>query len=103
MGHLVKIAEIQDIPPGMGKAVEAEGKRIAVFNVAGSFYAIDDSCSHRGGPLSEGELEGTVVTCPWHGSTFDVATGSVLRPPAPRGVARYEVKVEGNEVKVELP
>ena len=82
--------------------VEVEGKKIALFNVDGSFYAIDDTCTHRGGPLSEGVLEGNQVTCPWHGAIYDVSTGDVLGPPAPKGVARYNVRVEASNIEVEV-
>ena len=102
MGTLVRVASAEDIPPGSAKLVEVEGKRIAVFNVDGRFYAIDDTCPHRGGPLSEGELEGEVVTCPWHRSTFNVTTGAVLSPPAQSGVTRYAVQESGGELSVEL-
>jgi len=102
MGKLVKVGSVKDIPPGFGKLVEAEGKRIAVFNVGGTFYAIDDTCPHQGGPLSEGELEGEVVTCPWHGSTFNVTTGAVLTPPARAGVSRYPVQDAGGVLSIEL-
>ncbi len=103
MGELIRVADAKDVPPGTGKAVEAGGRRIALFNSAGAYYAIDDTCTHQGGPLSEGAVEGTVVTCPWHGATFDLTTGSVLGPPAPEGVAHYNVQVDGNDIKVELP
>ncbi len=103
MGQLIKVAETKEVPPGTAKAVEAEGRKIALFNSGGAYYAIDDTCTHRGGPLSEGELEGTVVTCPWHGATYDITTGNVLGPPAPEGVAHYNVQVDGNDIKVELP
>jgi nitrite reductase/ring-hydroxylating ferredoxin subunit len=103
MGRLVKVAETKDVPPGTAKAVEAEGRKIALVHSAGAYYAIDDTCAHRGGPLSEGEVEGTVVTCPWHGASYDITTGSVLGGPAPRGVASYKVRIDGNDVKVELP
>ncbi len=103
MGQLIKVAEVNDVPPGTAKAVEAEGRRIALFNGGDSYYAIDDACTHRGGPLSEGEVEGTVVTCPLHGATYDITTGNVLGPPAPEGVISYRVQVDGNDIKVELP
>lgn len=103
MGQLVKVAETKDVPPGTAKAVEAEGRKIALFHSGGAYYAIDDTCTHRGGPLSEGEVEGTVVTCPWHGATYDITTGSVLGPPAPRGVTAYKVRIDGNDIKVEVP
>ena len=103
MGRLIKVAETKDLLPGTAKAVEAEGRRIALFNIDGTYYAIDDTCTHRGGPLSEGMLEGTTVACPLHGATYDVTTGSVLGPPASEGVAHYNVQVDGNDIKVETP
>ncbi len=103
MGQLIKVAETKDLPPGTAKAVEAEGRRIALFNSGGAYYAIDDVCTHRGGTLSKGEVNGTVVTCPLHGATFDIATGSVLGRPASEGVVSYRVQIDGNDIKVELP
>jgi len=75
---------------------------VALFNVSGTIYAIHGTCTHRGGPLGEGELDGLVVTCPWHGARFDVTTGHVIGPPAPQGVPAYKVVVEGNLIKVEV-
>ncbi len=103
MGQLIKVAEANDVPPGTAKAVEADADKIALFNSGDGYYAIDDVCTHRGGPLSEGEVNGTVVTCPLHGATFDITTGNVLGPPAPEGVTSYKVQVDGNDIKVELP
>jgi nitrite reductase/ring-hydroxylating ferredoxin subunit len=103
MGRLVKIAETTEVPPGTARAVDVEGRAVALFNIDGTYYAIDGTCTHRGGPLSEGEVDGTVVTCPWHGARYDVTTGQVLGPPASKGVARYSVRVDGNDVKIELP
>lgn len=102
MAEYVKVSKVNDLSPGNAKLVEVEGKKIALFNVEGSFYAIDDTCSHRGGPLSEGMLEGNQVTCPWHGASFDVTSGAVVSPPAPNGVARYNVRVEGADIEVEI-
>ena len=102
MGAFVKAARANEIPPGAGKAVESSGKSIAIFNVAGVFYASDGTCTHRGGPLSEGDLHGKEVTCPWHGAVFDVTTGAVLSPPAPQEVSRYATRIEGGDVEVEL-
>lgn len=102
MGSFVKVAKTDEIPPDRGKIVEVGGKKIALFNVEGSFYAIDDTCTHRGGPLSEGSLDGKEVTCPWHGARFDVTTGAVLGPPAPERVARYPVKIDGRDIEVEI-
>ena len=103
MGQLIRVAEKKDVPPGTAKAVDVEGRAVALFNVDGTYYAIADTCTHRGGPLSEGAVEGTVVTCPWHGATFDVTTGNVLGPPAAEGVAHYNVQVDGNGIKVGSP
>jgi nitrite reductase/ring-hydroxylating ferredoxin subunit len=103
MGRLVEVTETTDVPPGTARAVDVEGRAVALFNIGGSYYAIDDTCTHRGGPLSEGEVDGTVVTCPWHGARFDVTTGQVLGPPAAEGVARYDVRVDGKGVKIEMP
>src|ERR1700674_2963626 len=102
MGEFIKVAGAGEIAPGEARAVEAGGKRIALFNVDGAFYAIDDTCTHRGGPLSEGLVVGTEVTCPWHGAVFDVTTGSVLGAPAPRSVASYAVRIEGDDIELEL-
>ena len=102
MSEFVKVAKTGEVASGQGKLVEAGGKRIAIFNIEGTFYAIDDTCTHRGGPLSEGMVVGAEVTCPWHGAVFDVTSGSVLGPPAPRDVARYAVRIEGEEIEVEI-
>ena len=102
MAEFVKAIAKADLTAGHGVMVELQGKNIAIFNVGETFYAVDDTCTHVGGPLSEGELEGTRVTCPWHGATFDIKTGGVLGPPAPDGVRSYEVKTEGEDVLVKI-
>jgi len=102
MAGFVKVGMTGDLSPGQGKMVEAGGKKIALFNVDGTYYAIDDTCTHRGGPLSEGELAGNEVTCPWHGAVFDVTTGKVVGPPASKAVSRYNVRVSGESVEVEV-
>jgi nitrite reductase/ring-hydroxylating ferredoxin subunit len=100
MATFVKVATTNELPPGQSKLVEVHQKRIALFNLGGRYYAIDDMCPHRGGPLSEGELEGEAVVCPWHGAVFDLGTGQVERFPAAVGVATYEVRVDGEEVAI---
>jgi len=102
MSKLVKVAKTNDVAPGAGKVVEAEGHSIALFNVAGTFHAIDNTCTHDGGPLGEGVLTGETVSCPWHGAEFNVTTGDVLGPPADDCVRKFPVKVQGNDVLVEL-
>ena len=101
MGTFVKVAEASDLAPGQGKTVEAQGREIALFNVGGTFYAIDNTCKHRGGSLGEGELDGTVVTCPLHAWTYDVSTGECFDDPS-CAIDRFPVKVEGNDVLVEI-
>lgn len=96
----VKVAERSDIAPGHGKLVVGPAdKPIALFNVGGEFYAINHVCPHRGGPLADGRMEGSIVICPWHGWTFDVRTGEPDHPGG-HSVAAYEVKVEGADVYV---
>ena len=102
MAGFVKVAKADEVTLGKGKMVEVEGKKIALFNVEGSFYAIDDSCTHRGGPLSQGFVEEKQVRCPWHGALFDVTNGEAVGAPAPSGVARYNVRVEGSDIEVEV-
>ncbi len=98
-----KIATTSDLAPGSGKVVEVEGETIALFNIEGTFYAMGNSCPHRGGPLGEGSLAGSTVTCPLHGAEFNVKTGEVLGPPAETGVKSYAVRVEGQDVLIEFP
>lgn len=98
----VRVARVAEIGTGEGRVVEAGGRTLALFNVDGRLYAIDNSCLHRGGPLGEGELEGRVVTCPWHAWRWDVTTGANTNNPAVK-VACFPVSVEGDEVVVELP
>jgi nitrite reductase/ring-hydroxylating ferredoxin subunit len=101
MSEFVTVAKTTDVPPGTGTVAEVKDHAIAVFNVEGAFYAIDNTCVHRGGPLGEGELEGDTVTCPWHGWQYNVKTGvSVTTPSA--CVKVYEVAVEGADIKVRL-
>jgi|SRR6266404_6609146 len=102
MAKLIKVAETKDLPPGKAAAFAVEGMNIAIFNVNGMYYAIDDTCPHSGGPLSEGEVQELKVTCPWHGADFDLKTGAVLAPPAFEGVRAYKVVVEGNDIQVEV-
>src|SRR5262245_54887887 len=98
----VKVATVQEVPPGQCKAFDASGKQAALFNVDGKFYAIENVCPHRGAPLHEGECEGTVLICPWHGAQFDLTTGAHLSPPARQGVQAFPVQVVGDEVQVDV-
>jgi glycine betaine catabolism B len=99
-GDFVKVAETKDIQSTKMKAVEVAGENICIINVEGKYYAIGNVCTHEGGPLAEGTLEGYEVECPWHGSKFDIRTGKVTRPPANEPESTYEVKVEGNGILI---
>jgi glycine betaine catabolism B len=100
MAEFTKVAETGEIPMGRMKQVILDGETIAIANVAGKFFAFGGVCTHDDGPLADGELEGTVVTCPWHFSQFDVTTGVVVEPPAEESVRTYTVQIEGNSVYI---
>ena len=99
--NFVRVADTKDIPPSTMKAVELDNSQsICIANIDGKYYAIDNICTHEGGPLADGTLEGYEVECPWHGSKFDVRTGEPTKPPARQAVPTYQVKVEGNNILV---
>jgi nitrite reductase/ring-hydroxylating ferredoxin subunit len=102
MPKFVEVAKKSEIADQSAKCVEVEGKRIALFNLGGEFYAIDDACTHRGGPLSEGSLEGEEVECPLHGAHFNIKSGEVTGPPAPKDVTKYTVRVTGDVIEIEV-
>ena len=99
MADFVKVLSAADLAEGQGKAVQAGGKAIALSNVDGTVYALDNTCLHRGGPLGEGMLEGNVITCPWHMWEYDVRTGEKVGAPSIK-VATYPVQVEAGDIKV---
>ena len=96
------VAKVSEIEEGKGKVVEAGNQPIALFKVEGNFYAIDNICYHRGGPLGEGYLEGTEVTCPWHAWGYDVKTGECHSMPEAKQKT-FSVKIEGENVLVDVP
>jgi len=96
----VKVAETKDIQSSQMKEVEVNGEKICIANVEGKFYAIGSICTHEGGPLADGTLEGFEVECPWHNSKFDVRTGEVTSPPASEPEPSYEIKVDGNNILI---
>src|SRR5260370_14326474 len=98
MAKLIKVAETKDLPTGQATAFDVEGNRIAVFNCGGAFFAIDDTCPHAGGPLSEGTVQRCKITCPWHGADFHLKPGAGLRPPADQGLRACNVVVFGNDL-----
>jgi 3-phenylpropionate/trans-cinnamate dioxygenase ferredoxin component len=98
-----RVASRSDVPAGKAIVVEAGDQRLALCNVDGSIYAIDDVCTHDGGPLGEGELIGDQIECPRHGARFDVRSGRVTRMPAVRPVKTYTLEEEGGDLYVDLP
>jgi 3-phenylpropionate/trans-cinnamate dioxygenase ferredoxin component len=102
MAAFVKVARRSEISPGGKKLVEVDGRPIAVFNVDGSFHAIDDVCTHDGGPLAEGDLQGAEIRCPRHGARFDVRTGKALCLPAVEPVTTHRVELRGDDLLVAL-
>jgi nitrite reductase/ring-hydroxylating ferredoxin subunit len=97
-----KVATLSEFQHGKGKQVDVGGRKIALFQIEEKVFAIDDTCTHRGGPLHEGTCANGVVTCPWHGARFDLATGNVLSPPARSGVKAYPVQIVGDEVQIDV-
>src|SRR5437867_607544 len=98
----IAVAETSEVPPGTSKVVVVAGHLVALFNVDGAYYALSGVCLHRGGPVGEGELDGEVVTCPWHGWQYDVRTGRNLLNPTAR-LSQFPVKVEDGRVLVAPP
>ena len=96
----VKVSDTKDIQPSHMKEVQVDGEKICIVNVEGKYYTIGSICTHEGGPLADGTLEGYEVECPWHGSKFDVRTGEVKNPPASEPEPRYQVKVDGTNILV---
>jgi 3-phenylpropionate/trans-cinnamate dioxygenase ferredoxin subunit len=104
MSNFIKVATVDEIPAGESKLVEVDDVRVALFNLDGQIYAIEDVCTHDGGPLVEGEIvNGCEVICPRHGARFDIRTGKALSFPAFEPTNTYAVRVEGTDVLIESP
>ena len=97
MSKFVEVARKNKIPDQSAKCVEVEDKTVALFNLGGEFYALDNTCTHKGGPLCEGDIIGEEVECPWHGSRFDLRTGE-----AEENVTKYNVRVQGEVIEIEI-
>lgn len=102
MANVVTVAQVSEIEAGKSKCIEVNGKKIAVFNENGHYYAMDDRCSHAGGPLSDGDVSDGEVSCPWHGAIFELKTGKVRGGPAQKDLNIYPVKIEGNQIQIEI-
>ena len=103
MTDFIKVAELNDLADGELMAVEVDDELVCLARVEDSVYAFTDNCTHISGPLNEGELDGEVLTCPWHGAQFNVRTGKVLRGPARQDIQIYPVRVDGDSILVSLP
>ncbi len=99
MANFVKVSKASDVKVNSSTVVQVNGTEVALFNLDGTFYAIDNTCVHRGGPLGEGACEGDLVVCPWHGWEYEIKTGKCVTNPSAQ-VATYPVKVEGDDVLV---
>lgn len=102
MSQFVQVAKLSEMPDQSAKYVQVEGRSIALFNLGGQFYAIDDTCTHEGGPLSDGFIHGEEVECPWHGARFNIKTGEVTLDPATEGVVKYNLRLNGDAIEVEV-
>lgn len=101
MSEWVAVVKSTEVEAGKGLVVDCQGKCLAVFNVGGTFHVMDNTCAHRGGPLGEGDVDGDIVSCPWHGWEYNVKTGQCANNPV-GNVKVYRTRVEADEVQVEL-
>ncbi len=101
MAEFVKVASLSELASGVAKAVEVNGRSIALFNVNGTVYATDNTCLHQGGPLGEGMLEGQIITCPWHMWQYNVVSGENLEDSMLK-LETYPVQVDGDDIKVAI-
>jgi 3-phenylpropionate/trans-cinnamate dioxygenase ferredoxin subunit len=102
MAQWVKVAAVSDLAPGEKKQINVEGVEVALFNVNGEYYAIEDVCTHDGAPLAHGRFRGEEITCPRHGARFNVKSGAALCMPAFEPVETYQVKIEGSDILIEV-
>lgn len=101
MSEFESVGSVADFTPGRGKMVTVAGRHVAVFRLGDEFYALDNMCLHRGGPLCDGQIEGNVVTCPWHFWSYEIKTGTMVQDPRV-GVSKHEVRIEGDQISVRL-
>ena len=103
MGNFVKVAKVADVPEGEVIGVDLGSERVAIANVAGTFYAFSAVCQHMGGPLDEGFLEDNALQCPWHAGDYNVTDGEAITPPASGKLDVFNVRVDGDDLEVEEP
>jgi len=102
MTDFIKVARVDDLEEGELMTVEIDDEPVCLAKVDGCVYAFTDDCTHVGGPLNEGELDGEVLTCPWHGAQFNVRTGKVLRGPARQDIQTYAVRIDNDDILVSI-
>jgi 3-phenylpropionate/trans-cinnamate dioxygenase ferredoxin subunit len=100
MSDWIDVARVEELPPGGRRVVDVDGVAVAVFNLGGEFYAIEDVCTHDGGDLAGGEVDGDAIVCPRHGARFSIKTGEVLAPPAYEPIATFPVRVQDGMIQV---
>jgi nitrite reductase/ring-hydroxylating ferredoxin subunit len=103
MSGLETVAKASEIPPGEMTLVELDGEKVVIANADGEFYAFGNTCTHAGGPLVEGELDGKTVICPWHSTVFDITTGEPEGGPGEKAVPTYEVRLDGGTIEIRKP
>ena len=101
LNDFVVVGRTSDFAPGAGKMVDVSGRHVAVFRLGDEFFALDNMCLHRGGPLCEGPIEREIVTCPWHGWSYQIRTGTMVQDPRV-GVSKHEIRITGDEIAVRL-
>ena len=101
MANFIPVADLAEIPPGTAKVVEVQNVGVALFNLEGTIYALDNTCQHAGGPLGEGTIKDDTVICPWHGYRYHIKTGTHLKNPD-MSVACYPVTVEDGTISVSV-
>lgn len=100
-GEFVRVGWVSDFERGRGRMVVVNGRHVALFRLGDHFHAIDNLCLHKAGPLCEGEIANEIVTCPWHGWSYEIRTGTLVQDPRV-GVSRHDVRIDGDEVSVRL-
>jgi nitrite reductase (NADH) small subunit len=99
--EFVRVGRVSDFAPGAGKMVVVAGRHVALFRLGDEFFAIDNLCLHRAGPLCDGQIDNGVVTCPWHGWSYEIRTGTMVQDPRV-GVSKHDVQIDGDLVSVRL-
>ncbi len=101
MSEFVPVGRVNQFAPGAGTMVMVAGRQVALFRLGDEFFALDNLCLHRGGPLCDGPIDRAIVTCPWHGWSYDITTGTMVQDPRV-GVSKHEVRIDGDELAVRL-